>query len=540
MLAYALGAGALGACVVFLGPPGTDLAAHLYQRSLFLRDGFSFWNNFWYSGRYSYVTYSLLYYPLAAIVGLKALAIVTVAVAAGAFALVVEREWGPCARSASLLFAVAMGVSLVLAAYPYTLGLSVALLSAAAVQAHRFKVFALLALATIAASPLAFGLLALVLVAAFIETRRFFLRAGVPLLFVGAAGAMLWRLFPGNGSFPFALSELGAILLFCGLGIALTRGVSRARLLFLFFVCYGLASIVCYLVSSDVGANIARVRFVAVPIAALTLSLRGWRPRAPAVVAIGLALAWNVTPLVASVDRAGEDPSANAAYWQPAIRYLQRHLGPSFRVEAVDTSGHWEATYLPDAGIPIARGWFRQDDFPKDAVLYRRELTRTAYLAWLHRIAARYVVLTTAPPDYSSRSEERLLASGRSGLPVVLRAAHMTIFAVPSPRPIVTGPDRPRVRVFHNSTLVLDLRRPGTYRLAVTYTPYWSAAQGCIHETADGTVMLTTTRRGLVRLSARFGLSEAIDALAGVTDTCSSSTSKVGPPTTSPRDAAGA
>jgi hypothetical protein len=511
------------------------LAAHLYQRGLFLRDGFSFWNNFWYAGRYSYVTYSLLYYPLAAVVGLKSLAIVSAAVAASAFAVVVERQWGLCVRVASVLFAVALGVSLVLAAYPYTLGLALALLSAGAVQAHRFRLFALLALATLAASPLAFGLLALVLAAAFVETRRFFLRAGVPLLSIGAVGGMLWRLFPGNGAFPFALSELGAILLFCGLGIALTVRVQRARLLFMFFACYGFVSIACYLVPSDVGANIARVRFVAVPVAALALSLRRWRPRLPAVVALALAFAWNATPLLASFDRAGEDPSANAAYWQPAISFLHTHLGPSYRVEAVDTSGHWEATYLPDAGIPIARGWYRQDDFPKDAILYRAHLTPRAYLAWLRRMAVRYVVVTTAPLDYSSRSEGLLLVSGRSGLPVVFRAAHTTIFAVPSPRPIVTGPDRPTVRALHNSAILLDLHRAGTYDLALSYTPYWSAPGGCIQRTADGMVALTTRRIGLVRLSVGFGLEQAVNALAGVTSNCSSSKSTDRSPTIAQR-----
>ena len=109
----------------------------------------------------------------------------------------------------------------------------------------------------------------------------------------------------------------------------------------------------------------------------------------------------------------------------------------------------------------------------------------------------------------------------RSELPVGLRAAHLTIFAVPSPRPIVAGPDRPSVRAFDNSAIVLDLRRPGTYQLALSYMPYWSAPHGCIFETPNGMVGLTTTRSGIVRLSARFGLKQALDALAGVTSTCS-------------------
>src|SRR5581483_3331705 len=104
MVSYAVVASVLGGCVVWLGPPGTDLAAHLYQRELFVQHGFSFWNNFWYAGRYSYVTYSLLYYPLAALVGLKTLAVGAAAVAAAAFGAVVEREWGACACWAAWLF----------------------------------------------------------------------------------------------------------------------------------------------------------------------------------------------------------------------------------------------------------------------------------------------------------------------------------------------------------------------------------------------------------------------------------------------------
>ena len=75
-------AGTIAALLAWLGPPGTDFAAHAYQRTLFLEHGFTFWNNFWYAGRYSFVTYSVLYYPLAALVGIGLLSVLTVALAA--------------------------------------------------------------------------------------------------------------------------------------------------------------------------------------------------------------------------------------------------------------------------------------------------------------------------------------------------------------------------------------------------------------------------------------------------------------------------
>ena len=79
--AAALLAGAIAAIFVWLGPPGRDLAAHAYQLNVFVDHGFALWDNFWYAGRYSFVTYSLVYYPLAAVFGIKLLAVVSVAAA---------------------------------------------------------------------------------------------------------------------------------------------------------------------------------------------------------------------------------------------------------------------------------------------------------------------------------------------------------------------------------------------------------------------------------------------------------------------------
>src|SRR5215510_12459185 len=82
-------AATVGSLLAWLAPPGGDLAAHEYQRWLFLVHGFTFWDNFWYAGRYAFVDYSVLYYPLAGFLGIRLLAVLSVAVAACAFTLVV-------------------------------------------------------------------------------------------------------------------------------------------------------------------------------------------------------------------------------------------------------------------------------------------------------------------------------------------------------------------------------------------------------------------------------------------------------------------
>ncbi len=518
-LLAAMLAASLAAALAWYGPPGTDLAAHLYQRTLFLKDGFALWNNYWYAGRYSLVTYSLFYYPLAALTGIKVLATASVGIGACAFGVIVEREWGHAARRASWLFAIALAASVLSAAFPYMLGLAFALVALAALQARRFKTFGVLVTATFAASPLAFLLLVLILTAALVRSRRLWRRGVLPVAATAAGGAALWKLFPGNGAFPFAFVELAAALVFCLGGLLFTWHVERARLLFNFFAIYGVACIACYVIPSDVGANIVRLRFIALPLAALTLSLRRWRPLLPALAALALALAWNVTPLASSYTRATHDPSAELAYWTPTIAFLHAHLGPAYRVEAVDTTGHWEADYLPAAGIPLVRGWFRQDDFPENALLYR-PLSSGAYLRWLRQMAVRYVVLTDAPVDYSARFERRLLESGRSGLPVAFRDAHTTIFAVPSPHSIVTGPRDPRVIAFRGSSVTLVVKTAGTYHVALRYTPYWTAPGACIAESRDGMVNLGTRQAGTFVLSFAVTASNALAALAGSHAAC--------------------
>ena len=513
-------AGSLAAIAVWLGPPGTDLAAHVYQLDVFARHGFELWTNYWYAGRYTFVGYSLIYYPLAAFVGIKLLAVLSAAMATAAFTLLVRETWGEQTEWATRLFAVVTAASVLTAAFPYGLGLAFMLAALLALARGHTIWFAALVLLTLATSPLAFLFLLVLLCA--VGVSRVDRSATKPALVVAAAclAALLsWRLFPDSGRFPFPSGELLAALTFCGGGLVLTWRVERARILRTLFAAYAVLCLVAYVVPSDIGANVARLRFAAIPIAALTLSLRRWRPWPVAAVAFGLACSWNLSPLAWSLARSTHDPSAAAAYWQPAVSFLHRSLAPGYRVEAVDTTGHWEAVYLSRANIPIVRGWFRQDDFPQNEVLYDGP-GRTSYLHWLHSLGVRYVVLTNAPADYSARAEARLLESGRSGLPVVFRSANLTVFAVPHPVPIVRGPGAPRVVAMKQTEIDLLVHRPGSYRVTVRYSPYFAAAGACIAKTKDGMTLLEVHRAGRVRLAFSVTPSHALAALAGSNSSC--------------------
>lgn len=516
-LAAAGVAASLAAALAWLGPPGSDFAAHLYQSGLFEDHGFAIWNNFWYAGRYSFVTYSLLYYPLAALLGIKLLAVASVATAALAFGVVAAREWGPVSRWSNRSFAVVWAGVVLSGAFPFTLGVALALLALWALQAGRRGRFALLTVLVLTASPVAFVLLAVILAGIGLSRTPRRTELTLPLAtLAGAAGIelVLLRLFPAGGRFPFSLPEFAAACVFCGLGILLTWRVTTAGVLRWTYVVYLAACTAAYLVPSSLGENIARLRYAAIPIAILTLSLRRWRPLPVAVFALALAVFWNLTPLAGSFVKTSADPAADPVYWAPAVQFLRGHLSPSYRVEAVDTVGHWPAAYLPAAGIPIARGWFRQDDFPRNRLLYS-ELDRTGYVAWLRSLGVRYVVLPDAPLDYSAKEEGDLIARGRSGLVVAFRSAHTTVYAVPSPRRIVTGPGSARVLALEQDRITVALGRPGRYRIATNWSPYWRAGAGCVWKGADGTVRLAIARAGVVRLELSVNARGALAALEG-------------------------
>ena len=527
-LLSATAAAVVAALLAWLGPPGSDLAAHAYQRTLFLQHGFTLWNNFWYAGRYSFVTYSVLYYPLAALLGIRLLAVATIALAALAFAVVLWREWGPASRWSSRTFAVVWGGIVLSAAFPFALGFALGLLALWALQAGRRWRFAALIALTLAASPLAFLLVAVVLAGVALARRPALPRLVGPGLAVAAAGLTelaLWRIFPDGGRFPFSFAEASAAVLFCVAGLLFTWRVESARVLRFVFAVYLAAVVAAYVVPSELGENVARLRYVAVPLLVLVFSLRRWRPLPVSVAIVALAVAWNVSPLVASYQHGQADVTAQAATWPAPVAYLRAHLRPGYRVEAVDTIGHWPAAYLADADIPIARGWFRQDDFPVNAVLYGTPTAGT-YLAWLRSLGVEYVLLANAPPDYSSRAEAALVRSGRARLVPVFRSSEVAIYRVPQAEPIVTGPGRASVVSLTDTRLRLRVSRGGTYRIAVRFSPYWRASAGCLSQGRDGMLRLRTLAARDVRLAFRVDTTHVLDALAGTQPACALPTSR--------------
>lgn len=493
------------ALLIVLAPPTGDAPAHLY-RTLLVREGVLVWDNLWYGGHYPLASYSLLYYLPAALVGNLPLVFAAVVLSAALFASLVEREWGLAGRWPARAFGVLAAGPIFVGTYSYALGLAAGLGALCALQQGRRWLAAGAAALTLGFSPLAFVFLCLMLLALFLVRRGARNVLVLAAAIVVIAGVQLAALvfFPSSGPYPFRLLELAAVLTvsFLGAGLAL-----RSRLgapLAAFFLLWGGASVLMFLVATPVGENLTRLRSLVFPLMLLTAFVARFQPRWLAALALSAAFTYNVAPYLAPLIERTDVRPAQRAFWAPALEFLERRSGPQYRVEVVPTFDHWEAYWLPRAGIPIARGWYRQIDIARNELFYERPLAASAYRDWLREMGVRYVVLPqTRLGQKGEEREARLLRSGRSGLSQVFADGKVTIYELPRPAPILTGPGSPRITRLDHSRIEGTLTAAGSHLLRVRHTRYWRVRAGaiCVERAADGMTWLRATRPGRFVLS---------------------------------------
>jgi hypothetical protein len=63
---------------------------------------------------------------------------------------------------------------------------------------------------------------------------------------------------------------------------------------------------------------------------------------------------------------------------------------------------------------------------------------------------------------------------------------------------------------------VFAVDKPGNYRVAFRWSPYWRTRQGCVSEERDGMVRLTVKHPGYVDLSMSPNITRGLAALAGI------------------------
>ena len=504
---------AAGIAVAYLliAPPSADLAAQEYRVAFVESDGLKVWDGGWYGGHHT-PGYSVLFPPLGALLGARAVGALAAVAAAGLFALLAQRRWGDRARAGTLWLGAGVAAWLFTGRLTFLLGVAVALGALLAAQRGRRALALVLAVLTALASPVAALFLAMAAVAWSLEgvawprgavaravdSRRW--ARGVALAAAALAPILLLALaFPEGGSHPFPVRYLLPVLgLAAGGLLVLPRdeGALRAGL-----VLYALGAIAAAAIDTPVGGNVTRLgALFAGPV--LLCALAGRRP-AWLLAAGALPLAfWQLYPPVRDTARAWSDPSVHRAYHQPLIAELRRLGGPPGRLEVPPLRNHGEARWVAPS-FPLARGWERQLDTRYAELFYAPGLTPARYRAWLDDNAVRWVALPDATVDGAARREAALIRANPSFLREVWRDRHWRLYAVRRPRPLASGPLR--ALALTRTTVTLRARAAGPGAVRVRPSPYWEVVEGsgCVARDGDW-LRVTAGRAGTLRLAIRF------------------------------------
>jgi hypothetical protein len=521
-LAIAAFTSALLVVWLVVDPRTPDLAAQVYRVGLFKQIGFAVWDENWYAG-HQLPGYSLLYPPLAALLGIRLLGVASVLASSVLFALLVRDAYGSAARWGAACFAVAAVGDVWSGRMTFALGLALALGAALAFARGRGAWAAVLALACAAASPVAgalLGLGALTLSLAQRSPRVLLTLAGPAALLVLVTVA----LFAEGGWEPYPILSFAAtVAVVLAFLCALPR---RARLLRMGAWIYLLACLVCVLVHSPIGSNIERYGvLLAGPLLLCELASSDAPRAAPgslapaprtAIAALALCViaVWVVWGPVRETLAVAGSEATSAAYYAPVERFLARAGGRGgasaepVRVEVPLTRSHWEAALLAPK-VSLARGWEKQMETRYDHVLIGGALTASSYQRWLHEQAVAYVALPDAALDPSSAQEGRLIRGGLAYLREVFASAHWRVYRVLAPTPIASGPGR--LASLGHDAFTLDARSPGTFLVRVHFTRYMTilGGSGCVEPAAGGWTTVRLNEAGSATVAARFSLARA-------------------------------
>jgi hypothetical protein len=509
---------ALIALWLAVDPRTPDLAAQVYRVALFHQIGWAVWDTHWYTG-HSLPGYSLLYPPLAALLGIRALGALCVLASTLLFARIVSSAYGPsAARWGAAWFTVAALGDVWIGRMTFALGVSLALAAGLALMRERWFWAAVLAALCAAASPVAGVLLALAGLTLSLERRspRELLTLAAPVAVVVLA---LAALFPEGGYEPYPILSFAAtIVVVVSFLLALPAG---ARLLRIGAYVYLAACVACLLVHSPMGSNVERYAVLLAGPLLLCARLAqpqgrdgasAWRRIGPvgaaALCVIAVWVVWGPVRETAAV--AGSE-ATSAAYYVPVEHFLAEQAGGPVRVEVPLTRSHWEAALLAPA-VSLARGWEKQLEMRYDDVLLAHGLTAASYEHWLREQAVSYVALPDVALDPSSAQEGRLISRGLPYLRQVFASAHWRIFRVLGATPLLSGPGR--LTSLGHDSFSLRARTPGRFVVRVRFTRYWSITRGsgCVSQAPGGWTALSVRAPGTTTVTASFSLSRAFSS----------------------------
>jgi len=479
---------------------GPDWAAQIYRADLFRSHGWLLWDGGWYGGHYL-LSYSVLFPPIAATIGLYGTAVVSAAVSAWAFERLLRNAYGAVSLVPALVFAAAALIPVLFGQLPFLAGEAVGLVTLVVAQGRHRRLAFLIAPCCPLLSPVAGALLVVVLLAMTVTSppgRR------LPTASLAAVTALpivlLGRTFPVSGTSPFWGGDLALVLALCVVGLLIVPPAQRGLRAGL--TLYGAAAVVLFVVPNPLGGNYVRLASAVAPSLIIVGSWAAKR-KALALLAIPLML-WQWSPAFALMHPMSQDSSASAAYFQPLLRELalQRTAG---RLEIPLTFNHWEAAFVAPH-MPLARGWERQSDVADNGLFYDdHRVTAASYQRWLQDNGVTLVALPDVALDYSAKREAQLLAHPPGYLQPLWRNAHWQVWRVRGSPGLVSGPAR--LASIRPDGFALNATSRGPITVRIRYTAFWSVRKGraCLAPTRDGWTVLTDVAPGRVEVSTTLG-----------------------------------
>jgi hypothetical protein len=514
---------ALAAILLIWDPQVRDLAAQAFRTELFEREGFAIWNGSWYEGHYT-LTYSVLFPPLAALLGPQLVGAASVVASAYLFDRLVRDHWGERARWATLWFGAGAVTMLATGRVTFSLGVAFGLGALRALQRDRTAIAVLAAGASALSSPVAAVFLAGVTVAGSVVRRAPPNRAALAVAAVAAIPIVLLNLvFPDESQQPFSFAAFFPVILYGAATLYLTRGVAEEGRFRFVVIAYVIATAIVWLFPNPLGNNAIRLpSLFGGPLLLAIILAR--RPRVPVVVAVlilATAAFWQFLAPARDLARSAGDASTRAGYYHGLEDWLGAHGGKQARIEVPTTLNTWEAAYLAPE-FQLARGWLGQLDRARNGVFYENRLTHRRYRGWLERNGVRYVALPDAPLQQSARAERRLIRSEPSYLEPRWSSPHWHVYEVADPRPLVRSKlGAARLLSLKPESFTLDVERPGTFTVLARPSPYWeiNPGKGCIGERGRWTTV-RAMRPGTVRAEVAFSMGGALRSAARSQQTC--------------------